>query len=82
MYGFRIYSNRAVSSHITLVAIEHAVIHSVANRALIYSVQLGFSSKVSLVHVLRYRLSNSKAAARVAADLQCWFTVKFGKKKR
>ena len=33
---------------------------------------LGFSSKVQSL----YRLGNPKAAAHVAVDLQCWFTVK------
>ena len=41
---------------------------------------LGFSSKVSSVHVLS--LGNSEAATHVAADLQRWYTVKLGKNKK
>jgi len=40
---------------------------------------LGFISDVS--SVLLHSLGNSKAAAHVAVDLQCWFTVKHAKNK-
>ena len=45
----------------------------------LFALRFQFSSQ--LIPCAQFKLGNSKAAAHVVADLQCWYTVKPVKKK-